>query len=159
MDNVLADLIIHQKDMQSAKYLDFADAVSAVLGGENMEALYGQVNTDQKNFIQSTFTRYIDNGWELISDDTTHSIGIMVFKKGNKTEIICITSDGLRAPVKFNMGSSILGQTKSDKFVDSTKVLSALHGNLVLMKAMIYVSQHNDLFKNLPISEIKAINP
>lgn len=159
MDNVLRELVINQKNHQSAKYLEFANAVKTVLAGDSREVLLGQVGTNQRNFIETAFGRYLDNGWELASDDSTHSTGIMVFKKGNKSEIVCLASDGLRAMAHLSRGKSLLGQTKADKYVDSRKILPALQGNLALMKAMLYVAQHEDVFKQLPISGIKAVNP
>ena len=159
IDNVLRELVINQKNHQSAKYLEFANAIKAVLAGDSREVLLGQVGTNQRNFIETAFGRYLDNNWELASDDSTHSTGIMVFKKGNKSEIVCLASDGLRAMAHLSRGKSLLGQTKADKYVDSRKILPALQGNLTLMKAMLYVAQHEDVFKQLPISGIKAVNP
>ena len=57
------------------------------------------------------------------------------------------------------MGTSLLGKTTENAYINSKEILDANYGNIEIMKAMLYVSQNQDLFKNFKIAEIRAVNP
>lgn len=88
-----------------------------------------------------------------------NSLGILIFKNSNRCEIVTLTDKALRVTQNLGEGTSILGKTKSDKYVDSRKILPAMTGNMELMKVMIYISQHEDVFKDMKITGIKVLNP
>ena len=57
------------------------------------------------------------------------------------------------------MGTSILGNTVEDMYVDRKHTLSASNGNLELMEVMLYLSENPEFFEKNPITEIRCINP
>lgn len=160
IDDILQQAINRSQDTRASKFMDIADGFETFKESGDLTRLKAAVGAENHKFILDAFKRYIDDdAWKLISDNTCHSIGIMIFRKGDKIEIVCISNEHLQATAQLAKGTSILGQTKDDKNVDMRKILPALKGNLALMKGMIYVSQHQELFKNARISEIRAIAP
>ena len=160
VDGILQEFINKRNDTAAEKFLDIAEAIQDVKDGGSVEKLASVVGQENDAFIRSALKRYIDDdAWTLISDDSCHSIGLLIFRKGDKSEIVCLSNEHLRETAPLAKGTSILGQTKADKNVDSRKILPALKGNLAIMRALIYVSQHQDLFENAPIAEIRAIAP
>jgi hypothetical protein len=57
------------------------------------------------------------------------------------------------------MGTSILGNTTEDMYIDRKHTLSSSNGNLELMEVMLYLSENPEFFEKNPITEIRCINP
>lgn len=57
------------------------------------------------------------------------------------------------------MGTSLLGKKVANANVNSKEIFDANYGNIEIMKAMYYISEHSDMFKQFRIAEIRAINP
>lgn len=178
LDAKLQEFINGQSEVQSTKFLDVARAIVDIKDGSASEdALTSLVGENQKSFVKTTFGHYLQDDWTFDEDEPANSIGLFKFRKGNKCEIIVLSQEALRAQVSdFNQnikgvdangnkikkvwkGTSILGRTKSDKSVDSRKVLKAITGNIEMMKVMTYISLHPELFEKMRIAEIKAVNP
>lgn len=156
LDNTLQDFINSQHDFQSSKYLSIATALDSVKSGSDISELT-KLSKDE-HFMQEEFGRYINPDWTMISDTGANSIGINIFRKGNKFEIVILSSDPLRTKQNLGKGTSLFGKTIADKNVDSRKVLPAMTGNMEMMKAMMYISMHSELFENGKIAEIRAVN-
>ena len=161
INDILQDFISRRSDTSAEKFVDLANAIHDYKEGDgSIETLVGVVGKTNDAFIRNALKKYLeDDSWRLISDDTCHAIGLLIFRKGSRSEIVCLSDNHLRENTKLLLGTSILGQTKADKNVDFRKTLPALKGNLAMMRAMIYVSQHQEMFKEAPISSIKAIAP
>ena len=70
-----------------------------------------------------------------------------------------LTNKHLLQTINLGMGTSLLGKTVANANVNSKEILDANYGNIELMKAMYYISEHPEMFKNYRIAEIRAINP
>lgn len=159
VDENIEDFIRNKSEIQSTKYLAIADALDAAKNEGDITLLLNLVDNERKNFMQNEFGRYISNDWDFQVDEGANSLGIFVFKKGKKSEIVVLSSQPLREQQNLGKGTSLLGKTDSDKNVDSTKILPALVCNMEMMKAMMYISLHPEVFDNSQISEIRAVNP
>lgn len=160
LDTKIQQFIDSQSEMQSTRYLSIANAITSIKdGGEDISVLLDLVNNNQRNFLQTEFGRYLGDDWEFKADDGANSIGLFVFKKGSKCEIVVLSSEILREQQNLGKGTSLLGKTDSDKNIDSRKILPALAGNMEMIKAMIYTSLHPEVFSEFKISEIRAVNP
>lgn len=108
--------------------------------------------------------KYSDGSWDLKMDDPTlDSLGILMFinKNTNTVEFVSYTSNILDAPVKLNMGKSILGNYISDiEAVKEPKLFAATNGNIELMKVALYINSNIEAFKQAKynIGRIAAFN-
>lgn len=159
LDQKIQDFITSKGENQSTRYLDIAEGLENAKNEDNIDLLLNLVDNDRKNFMKNEFGRYIGNDWHFVRDDGTNSLGIFIFKKGKKSEIVVLSSEPLRQQQNLGKGTSLLGKTDSDKNVDSTKILPALVCNMEMIKAMMYISLHPEVFENSQVAEIRAVNP
>lgn len=167
--NILTQYIEHRSEMQTTKYLSFADAIQNIKDGTaDITSLIDLGGKGAESAIQTHFARYLRNDWSFVPDEGANSIGIFMFTKNNKCELVCLTdtvlgknmSDfGQKGSLGFWKGTSILGKTISDKNIDKRRVFDALSENIEAMKVMSFVSLHPELFERTRIAEIKVINP
>ena len=160
VDTKLQDFINNQSNLQSTQYLQMASELESIKNGNddgNLMAMFSKTKT--QNFVRKEFEKYYDDSWTFVKDDASNSVGLQIFKKGNKAEIVVLSGQALNTLQKLGKGTSLLGKTQSDKNIDSREVPYALTGNIELMKAMIYISMHPEIFKSCKIAEIKCINP
>ena len=80
--------------------------------------------------------------------------GFLVFSKGTRSEIVLLDNASLNSEIELSKGTTILGNKLSDRETDDQFVLKSRFGNLLLMKAMVFVSEHQDYFEANPISNI-----
>jgi len=117
-----------------------------------------------QNFIVNKFKKFVLNNWSLVSDSENRlaEYGIFIFTKGSFAEVIMIDKTDLTAEVKLGnaKNTTILGNLKHDlsKGADDINILKSYRGNLMLMKAMIYISQNPNVFRNYKIQAVRAIN-
>ena len=117
-----------------------------------------------QNFIVNKFQKFVTSNWDLLSDEDNRlaQYGIFIFQKGKFIEIIMMDKTDLGAIVELGTArnTTVLGNLKNDlsKGADDTVVLKSLRGNLMLMKAMAYVSQNPELFNHKKIQAVRAIN-
>lgn len=65
----------------------------------------------------------------------------------------------LNTLIPLKNGKSILGTVRGDTDItDNRKILDSRRGHMLLMKAMAFISENQDIFKNKKIQNIKAIN-
>lgn len=121
---------------------------------------HGQAIDTMVNHLQ----KYVD-GWTLEDNLALISNGVLLFRKGNRSEIVMFTeSKSLFAYHKFGNnknGTTILGMLHGDDDTGSanTQILSAQYGNIMLIKAAAIISDNPSIFANCKISSISAINP
>lgn len=127
-------------------------------GNLMVEKIADNVPDHRKAWVISRFRRYFDEGWSLDSNEDLINDGLFIFSLGNKSEVVILEQNPLQTIISLGIGKSILGKTTDDKYVDRLKTLSASNGNLALMKAMIYISQHQEYFRSKQISEVSVVN-
>lgn len=139
--------------------LDFGHKLQDVFAGNLLaERISDNIPDSKKSWVEDRFKRYFDEGWSLDSNEDCIADGFLVFSLGNKSEIVILERNPLHTVISLGLGKSLLGKNTDDKYVDKLKTLPSTNGNLALMKAMIYVSQHPNYFQGKRISEISAVN-
>ena len=124
------------------------------------------ISKDKKiqNFIINKFKKFVIGGWDLVSDSENRlaEYGIFIFAKDGFAEVVMIDKTDLSALVKLGItgNTTVLGNLKNDlsRGSDDTLVMPSTRGNLMLMKAMAYISQNENLFRRYKIQAVRAIN-
>jgi hypothetical protein len=80
--------------------------------------------------------------------------GYYVFTNGTRSELVLLDNGNLHEEIPLSKGTSILGNKIDDRNVDDQFTLKSTLGNMLLMKAMIFVSEHQDYFESIPIGNI-----
>ena len=138
----------------------FADTIDDVLKKNlNWKNLADNFPEANKSFVLNQFKRYFEEGWDFVQDDNLNSLGFFIFRRNGVSEIVMLTNKHLLQTINLGMGTSLLGKTVANANVNSKEILDANYGNIELMKAMYYISEHPEMFKNYRIAEIRAINP
>jgi len=147
----------------SSKHSDFLNDLSNRIEQVNtknlpLEDLMNGIPKNRRKWAKAQLQRYFEDGWEFNVDPVMISIGLFMFTKNGKAEILSIESDPLDTVINLGKGKTVLGKTKRDKFVNGRKILRANNGNLALMKVMTYVANNQEKFDGLSITEIRAVN-
>lgn len=116
-------------------------------------------NITNPAFLKTHIGRYISEGWDLVSDDNMIRMGLFEFRLGNRSEIVVMTNQSIHDNLNLGLGTSLLGRFVEDQYVNSKNILRASFGNIEAMKAMIYVSEHPELFTSTKITQIVTMNP
>lgn len=122
---------------------------------------YGSKNIQS---IVMKLSKYLSSEWSLVDSDVMIANGCLMFQGAGRTEIIMIEDvKSIKEMHKFpNMkeGTTILGMLYGDTEVESKSgdLLNAQYENLMIMKAMAFVSENPELFANHPITSISAMN-
>lgn len=131
-------------------------------------ALSGQISLDDfiqnykvnnRNFLETQFGRYIKEGWELVSDDGMIANGFFLFRYDGRSELVVITNTSIHPKINLGLGDTLLGKYIENTYVDSKEILPANNGNIAGMKAMIFIADHPELFKSVPLTQMVVINP
>lgn len=142
--------------------LDFAKDLKACKTKEDLEKVAQKISYKNHSTIVRTFEKYITQHWKFVDNEELNGNGIFLFEKDNKCEIMMLeTAEGLHRRVQLRKGTSILGNVlrDDDKGVDSRFYLDASVGNMLLMKAVSFISNHADYFRTKRVSRISAFNP
>lgn len=123
-------------------------------------------NRDTQDWIVTKFKKYaIQDGWDLVSDDDNllADYGIFVFVRNGLAEIVMLDKSDLYGVVELGKAknTTVLGNLKHDLStgMDDLVTLKSLRGNLMLMKAMAFISQNEGtLFNNIRIQAVRALN-
>jgi len=138
----------------------FADNIRDVFKEElNWENIADSFPAENRAFITHELKRYFDEGWDFIQDDNLNSLGFFIFRRNGVSEILMLTNQQLLQTLNLGMGTSLLGKKVANANVNSKEIFDANYGNIEIMKAMYYISEHSDMFKQFRIAEIRAINP
>ena len=132
---------------------------------DQLDIIAGNLNHSDPSFIVSAFKRYVSDGWELVSNDLAIANGYFLFQKANLLEMVCLSTHNLYNQIHFDHGkttrkyTSILGQfAADDQGMDSRWTFKNFYGYMELMKGMILLGQHPELFKNKKINKISALS-
>ena len=121
---------------------------------EELEKVAKNISSKYKKSIYNRFIKYVSQGWMLDKNEVLLANGFLVFSKGTRSEIVLLDNAALNAEIELLKGTTILGNKLSDREADDQFVLKSRFGNLLLMKAMVFVSEHQDYFEANPISNI-----
>ena len=80
--------------------------------------------------------------------------GYYVFTNGTRSELVLLDNGNLHAQISLSEGTSILGTKLTDQEADDQFTLKATLGNILLMKAMMFISEHQDYFESKPIGNV-----
>lgn len=148
------------KEKKDSELHSLASTLRMSLAGEiSLEDFINDYNIRNREFLGTQMGRYINEGWTIISDENMIGYGLFIFKLGNRSEIVVMSDTPLHDVIDLGKGKSILGRTIEDEFIDSKEILPASHGNIEAMKALLYVSEHPELFTDARISQIVTMNP
>lgn len=164
LNAILEKYVKQIADNKAQNNLSLANDINAVMQGTaNVEDFANNQKINVRSFIKSQFDRYFINGWTFEREDTLNSLGIFIFTKGDKVEIVSLTDQSLKT--KINLGPSkhdtrynILGKTKKDRVINNKEILSSTGGHMELMKTMAYIAMNADKFKNKKIAEVRVVN-
>lgn len=159
-DAEIEKFVAKLKDVRANELDKMAVDIKKAMNKEiNLSDIAESFSEDKQAFIAHQFQRYIDGGWQFVRNKDMNAYGIFIFKKDGRSEVIVISNQSLGTSFKLANGTSILGKTREDQYVDSKKILNATTGNMELMRAMTYIAENQDLFKDAKISQVKVINP
>lgn len=159
LNSVIEDYITKINSANADFCQDFGHKIQDIIAGQVEEdSLYEGFDDVSQSWVKSRFSRYFKEGWSLDSNEEMLTNGIFIFSLGNKSEVVLVERMRLNTTINLGLGESILGKNTKDKYIDRLKVLEASNGNLALMKAMIYISQHQSDFNTKPITEVSVIN-
>ena len=158
--NEIIETFIHDSGNKHSDFLEnLSNRIEQVMAKSLLaEAVMDDLPKNRRNWAKAQVQRYFDDGWEFNMDPVMISIGLFMFTKNGKAEIMSIESDPLDTIMNLGKGKTILGKTKRDKFVNGRKIMTASNGNLALMKIMAYVANNQEKFKGLTITEVRAVN-
>lgn len=127
---------------------------------------------NRKNWMRVQLIPYIKNGWTCVSNESLLANGILIFSHQDqensrpKYDIIMLSNHHLHTQYDFtksikssNKATSVAGAFFYDSEIDTKNVLSAEYGNMLLMKAMAYITSNSNFFKQGTIRSIRAWNP
>lgn len=159
LDVKLSDYVMDLTARRASETRDIADNIAEAIEIGDWEHIGANYKGDQQNFLQNQFKKYVVHRWTFEKNENLNSAGIFIFKKAGRTEFVLLSNKPLLQKLNLGLGHSLLGKTLSDANVSRKEILDATYGHLELMKAMIYISQNQDLFVDDKISEIRCINP
>lgn len=159
-DQEIEKFVAKLKDVRANELDTIAVNIKRAINKEiTLSDIANSFSDDKQAFIAHQFQRYIDGGWQFIRNKEMNAYGIFIFKKDGRSEVIVISNQSLGTVFKLAHGTTILGKTREDQYVDSKKILNATTGNMELMRAMTYIAENQNLFKDAKISQVKVINP
>lgn len=122
-------------------------------------------STAKQEWIINKFKKYALQGWDLVSDEENNlaNYGIFVFIRNGIAEIVMLDKVDLTSLVEIGVAknTTVLGNVRSDlqPTMDDRFTLKSLRGNLMAMKAMMFISQNeNTIFNGIKVQAIKAMN-
>ena len=157
LDKILAEYIEQLNEARATESLSFAKDLERCINARDTDALEKAAKEISSQYWQSIYNRflkYVKQGWTLDHNEAMLANGYYVFTNGTRSELILLDNADLYADIELSEGKSILGNKLSDREVDDQFTLSSKLGNLLLMKAMVFISEHQDYFESIPIGNI-----
>ena len=161
LNEAIAAYVEDVNNNRASELINLATLIqSELLGGKDYTKLGESFSPEKQSIIHEQFKKYfIQPGWTFNQDDTLNSFGIFEFERDGDIEIIVLSSEALFTTRNLGFGDTLLGKTTKNKHIGSRKILDASYANLAMMKAMVYISENQDLYKGKKIVHIKAFNP
>lgn len=149
------------KKIRASELTDLANLVVEIINGNgDWKDISKNISDSKKYWIENQFKKYLVQKWNFIYDPELNRAGYFIFSdNAGHTEIIKVTNKAVFDENKLSMGTSILGNTTEDMYIDRKHTLSSSNGNLELMEVMLYLSENPEFFEKNPITEIRCINP
>lgn len=152
---------INKRNASEANELtDLGELIDVEIHGEkDYTKIVGNVAKENQIILQEQFKKYFKQDWDFNNDTTLISAGIFMFTKGDQIEIVVMTNEGLFDTMNLGVGNTILGKNTKNKHVGLRNILPASNANLAMMKAMIFISENQQMFKGKKIVQVRAFNP
>lgn len=139
---------------------NFANVLSECIeSGENITSITDNFSERKRSFVTQQFKKYIMQQWEFVKDPNLNAAGFFIFKKDGISEVVVISNKQLLTTVNLGLGTSLLGKKVKNANINSKEIFDANYGNIEIMKAMYYISEHPDMFRHFKIAEVRCINP
>lgn len=162
IDEKIASYVNDLNEARSKELLLFGRRLANWIKSKDLNALKKYTSDERgpvQDHLQFQFRKYIVNGWNLVENDVLFENGILLFEKNGRIEIVMTDILDLNTLIPLKNGKSILGTVRGDTDItDNRKILDSRRGHMLLMKAMAFISENQDIFKNKKIQNIKAIN-
>ena len=149
------------KRIRSNELIDLANTITNILSGNNdWKSISKNISDSKKYWIENQFKKYLVQKWKFVYDPELNRAGYFIFSDNSgHTEIVKVTTKAVFDENKLSLGTSILGNTTEDMYINRKHTLAASNGNLELMEVMLYLSENPEFFEKNPITEIRCINP
>lgn len=175
LDNAVATYTALLNETKKTMILNEAKELSAVINTGSVDSLDEYIETlagdSRKNWMRVQLIPYVKNGWTCVSNENLLANGILIFshqdQEGSrpKYDIIMLSNHRLHTqydftkPIKSSKkATTVAGAFFFDEEVDGKNVLSAEYGNMLLMKAMAYITSNSSFFQKGTIRSIRAWN-
>lgn len=146
-----------KEDVHSQELLNIASSLRTALKSGKIEDYTSGFDNSGKVLLSSTFDKYIQNQWELVSDDMLLAAGIFLFKKDDRIEVQVFTNMAIGQIWPGSFGKTILGERRSDE--QCTDVMEATTAHLEGLKALTILANNPNLLQGVKIRTISIINP
>lgn len=148
-------------------YKNFAEDLKKAMRDGSLQSLVDIAkiyNGYDVKYITRMFRRYL-KGWHLISSDDMIANGLFLFQNRELIEMVVLDTYNPLSKIKWEHGNTVrkyttvLGHFKADdEYVDKRWILPNFNGNLAMLKGMIYLSQHPELFKNASLNRVATMS-
>lgn len=159
----LKDYLQILNGLRKTEMSDAGETLFELCQTRNLDGLYDWANqVSRGNALENiaNFKKYVSQGWTLVNQPELFSNGIFVFQLGQRSEIVMLGIGDLHVIYTgLDKGKTVLGSKVDDTSFgnDSSYVLNSNRGHLLEMKALMFVVQNQELFKNCPIGRIRTL--
>lgn len=153
---------------QGKELVDVLESGSVEILEEYIEKLGGD---KQRNWARIQLIPYVKNGWKIISNEQLLANGIIIFSNEKTSgrpeyDIVMLSNRHLHTIYNFAKSQATSKEATSvagaffydDEGIDNKNVLKAEYGNMLLMKAMAYITSNTEFFKQATIRSVRAWN-
>ena len=152
---------------QGKELVDVLESGSVEILDEYIEKLGGD---KQRNWARVQLIPYVKNGWKIISNEQLLANGIIIFSntKAERPEYDIVMLSNRHLHTRYDFAKSITTSRHAtsvagaffydDEGIDNKNVLIAEYGNMLLMKAMAYITSNTDFFRQATIRSVRAWN-
>lgn len=160
LENKLQAYVEAVREKKDNELFSLASTLRHALSDQiTLEDFVQNYRVNNRNFLETQFGRYIKEKWELVSDDGMISNGFFLFRHDGRSELVVITNTSIHPKINLGKGDTILGKYIENTYINSKEILPANNGNIAGMKAMIFIADHPELFKEMPLTQVMVMNP
>lgn len=148
-------------------YQTFAKSLKGIMKTgdiSDLRRIAGDMNHSDTRYIVNAFRRYLNRNWNLISNELMVANGIFLFQHNDMLELVMLDTHNPFTRFHWDHGktrrsfTSIFGHFLDDTQVDNRFQLQNFYGNLTMMKGLIFLSQHPELFKSARLNKVSALS-